>query len=175
MVFIFFLRQFRGALLTRDLNSLEVLCALPLLVTHLTKSLRPLLFLQKEMFSSAPVQMIYQLSVMKYKSTDLRPLVKDIKNHDHTCKHKFFWIIFYWSMFRKFTYRLNLKYTKCQSVYILMPSHCCCVWIGFRAGAFSSPLTKTLQQWGLKEILVGHRHAGRYLSSLDFGMNLSEF
>lgn len=90
MVFIFFLHRFRGALLTRDLNSLEVLCALPLLVTHLTKSLRPLLFLQKEMFSSAPVQMICQLRVMKYNSTDLRPLVKDIKNHDQTCKHKFF-------------------------------------------------------------------------------------
>lgn len=53
------------------------------------KTLRSLLYLQKEMFSSAPVQTIYQLRVIKYNSTDLRPLVKDIKNHTQSCKHKF--------------------------------------------------------------------------------------
>lgn len=58
------------------------------------KTLRSLLHLQKEMFNSAPVQTIYQLHVIKYNSTDLRPLVKDIKNHAQSCKHKFLWIIF---------------------------------------------------------------------------------
>lgn len=53
------------------------------------KTLRSLLYLQMEMFSSAPVQTIYQLRVVKYNSTDLRPLVKDIKNHAQSCKHKF--------------------------------------------------------------------------------------
>lgn len=123
------------------LNLLEVLCVLPQVTTvcySSEKTLRSLLYLQKGMFSSAPVQTIYQLCVIKYKSTDPRPLVQDIKNHAQSCKHKYLWIIFYWSMFKRFAYRLNPKYTKCQSVYILMPLCCCCEWIAFGAGAFSS-------------------------------------
>lgn len=116
--------------------------------------------LEEEMFSPDPVQTTCQLCALKYHITDLRTLVKDIKNRTQHCKRKFLWIIFYLSMFRKFTYRLNPKYTKCQPVYILMPWHHHRVWIGFNAGAFFPlPLTNTLQLWGLKENLTGQRHA----------------
>lgn len=109
-------------LINRNLSR-GLMCLLPLPVTCLPKTLRSLLSLQKETFSPAPVQTIYRLCVRKYNNTDLRALVRDVKNHTLCCKRKFLWIIFYLSTLGKFTYRLNPKYTKCQPVYILMPSH----------------------------------------------------
>lgn len=103
--------------LSRELMCLTTACYLCMETSQVSFVIR------KRNFSPAPVQTIYWLCVRKYNSTDLRALVKDVKNHTLCCKRKFLWIIFYLSTLGKFTYRLNPKYTKCQPVYILMPSH----------------------------------------------------